>query len=215
MSGYVKRIEDAMKQMVENGASPDHLMIVTSIPYFQPYITFFTAYGRMKVKYEPMLPNDTFYIIHNPEAKVMDERKPWHTYFLDLAELAATRSTCNRLKVGCVLVRGNKVLSTGYNGSIKGHPHCTDVGCLENEAGRCIRTIHAEQNAIIQAACDLTNAIAYVTHEPCETCTKLLNQAGITKVVYRKPYRNGNNHAFFRGMHWVSEGYLDAKGMKE
>ncbi|WP_232695419.1 deoxycytidylate deaminase [Brevibacillus daliensis] len=130
-------------------------------------------------------------------------RKTWDQYYLDLAEEVATRATCNRLQVGCVIVNRNHIVSTGYNGSIHGHPHCTDVGCLLKE-GRCIRTLHAEENAILHARReDLPGATAYVTHEPCENCTKRLNQAGVTRVVFRKAYTSEFNQYFIEPMEWI------------
>ena len=130
-------------------------------------------------------------------------RKTWDQYYLDLAEEVATRATCNRLQVGCVIVNRNHIVSTGYNGSIHGHPHCTDVGCLLKE-GRCIRTLHAEENAILHARReDLTGATAYVTHEPCENCTKRLNQAGVARVVFRKAYKSEFNQYFIEPMEWI------------
>lgn len=131
-------------------------------------------------------------------------RKSWDEYFLDIAEVVATRSTCNKLAVGCLIVKDRMIVSTGYNGSIHGHDHCVDVGCMLNEEGRCIRTIHAEQNAIIHARRDeIRGATAYVTHEPCETCAKLLNQAGVKRVVFSHPYKNDRNRAFLKGMEIV------------
>jgi len=136
-------------------------------------------------------------------------RKSWDEYFLDIADVVATRSTCNKLAVGCVIVKDKMIVSTGYNGSVHGHEHCTDVGCLLNEEGRCIRTIHAEQNAIIHARRDeLQEATAYVTHEPCETCSKLLNQAGIIRIVFRNSYKNERNRIFLQGVEIV---HLDKK----
>lgn len=130
-------------------------------------------------------------------------RKSWDQYYLDLSDEVATRATCNRLQVGCVIVKDNRIVSTGYNGSIHGHPHCSDVGCLLKE-GRCIRTIHAEENAILHARRDdLKGSIAYVTHEPCEHCTKRLNQAGVARVVFRHAYNNEYNKHFIEPMEWI------------
>lgn len=124
-------------------------------------------------------------------------RKDWDEYFLDIAEKVAERSTCDRLHVGCLIVKDKHIVSTGYNGSIKGAPHCSEAGHLYNDQGRCIRTIHAEQNAIIFANRDeMQEATAYVTHEPCETCTKLLIQAGIKRIVFRHGYENKYNKEF-------------------
>ncbi|RKD23974.1 cell division protein DedD [Ammoniphilus oxalaticus] len=131
-------------------------------------------------------------------------RKSWDEYFLDIADVVATRSTCNKLAVGCVIVKERAIVSTGYNGSIQGHEHCTEVGCLLNEQGRCIRTIHAEQNAIIHARRnEIQGATAYVTHEPCETCSKLLNQAGVRRIVFSHPYKNERNRVFLQGVEVV------------
>jgi dCMP deaminase len=119
-------------------------------------------------------------------------RVPWDIYFLNLAQAVSTRATCNRLQVGCVLVRNNDTIATGYNGSVKGEPHCTDVGCLLNSQKACIRTIHSESNAIIRAArygVSTEGAIAYITHSPCAECLKLLINAGVKRIVYATEYR--------------------------
>lgn len=137
-------------------------------------------------------------------------RKPWTQYFAEMAEHAKDRATCNRLEVGCILVKDNRVISTGYNGSIKGHEHCTDAGCLEvEENGRkgCKRTIHAEHNAILQCArygIPTDGATAYVTHYPCPDCMKALNQAGIVKVVFDKFYEHRYKNNFHEGMEVVA-----------
>lgn len=130
-------------------------------------------------------------------------RKSWDSYFLDMAKTASERATCDRAKVGCVIVNNKRVISTGYNGSVQGTPHCDEVGHLLNDEGRCIRTIHAEQNALLQADRQyLMGATAYVTHEPCEICTKLLVQAGITRVVFLRRYENKYNSKFNHSMIW-------------
>jgi len=130
-------------------------------------------------------------------------RKSWDVYFLEIALKVAERSTCSKAHVGCVLVKDKRIIATGYNGSIYGLDHCDDVGHLLNAEGRCIRTIHAEQNALIQCAkygVQVEGAIAYVTHEPCETCSKLLNQASVTRIVYAIPYKNDRNRLFVEGI---------------
>jgi dCMP deaminase len=137
----------------------------------------------------------------------MDTRPNWDEYFLDIAEKVSSRSTCLRLKVGSVLVaEDNRILATGYNGSPKGTPHCIDAGCLKNEEGRCIRTIHSEINAILSVDMHVRkNSILYCTHEPCENCTKSIIQAGIKKVVFKNAYPNPNsaNHYFSPYLEWV------------
>jgi dCMP deaminase len=118
-------------------------------------------------------------------------RKSWDQYFMDIASMVATRATCDRLHVGCVIVKDKKIVSTGYNGSVSGQPHCDEIGHLYNEQGRCVRTIHAEQNAIIVAnRDDLKGSTAYVTHQPCENCAKLLVQSGVNRIVYKEKYDN-------------------------
>ncbi|OIP32746.1 MAG: deaminase [Deltaproteobacteria bacterium CG2_30_63_29] len=118
-------------------------------------------------------------------------RQGWDEYFLQMSFHASTRATCDRLHVGCVLVREKDVLATGYNGSISGLPHCDDVG-HDMDEGHCVATVHAEMNALCMAARNghsSRGATAYVTHLPCWLCFKLLAQAGIARVVYGISYR--------------------------
>jgi len=127
----------------------------------------------------------------------MRNRKSWDEYYLDIADKVATRSTCDRLSVGCVIVKNNRIISTGYNGSVSGKEHCDDVGHLYNDEGRCIRTIHAEQNALLFAEREeLKDATVYVSHQPCENCAKLLVQAGVSKVVFEYEYKNTDSDFF-------------------
>jgi len=116
-------------------------------------------------------------------------RATWDEYFLRIAREVSTRATCSRRSVGCVLVREKKILATGYNGSIRGLAHCTDVGCLMEE-DHCVRTVHAEANAIIQAAQPLEGATAYVTSLPCWSCFRMLANAGIVRIVFDEMYPN-------------------------
>lgn len=118
-------------------------------------------------------------------------RPDWDSYFLKIAFAVSERSTCDRAFVGCVLVLDKRILTTGFNGSPSGQPHCDDVGHLLVE-GHCVRTIHAETNAIIQAALhgvSTRGATCYVTHFPCLNCAKVLINAGITRLVYAVEYR--------------------------
>jgi dCMP deaminase len=122
----------------------------------------------------------------------MSGRVGWHTYFMNIARQAATRSTCDRKHVGAVIVRDKTILSTGYNGSIRGMPHCDDVGHLM-EVGHCVATVHAEANAIIQAAKNgvrIEEAEIYTTASPCWDCFKLVVNAGIRTVYYGEFYRD-------------------------
>lgn len=121
-------------------------------------------------------------------------RPDWDTYFMQLATLAATRSTCDRLHVGCIVSRDNRALVTAYNGSLPGLPHCDDVGHLLSEIeGRqsCIRVVHAELNAVSQAArhgISICGCTAYITAFPCWACTRALVSAGIQRIVYGHCY---------------------------
>lgn len=115
------------------------------------------------------------------------KRQDWDTYFLQMAVNAASRATCPRLHVGAVAVRGNRVLSTGYNGSLPGEPHCDEVGCLMVE-GHCIRTIHAEENAIRNSEGRNPDTL-YCTHCPCLYCLKTTLAAGVRRIVYLNHYK--------------------------
>jgi dCMP deaminase len=128
------------------------------------------------------------------------QRVSWDRYFMNLALQAATRSTCPRKSVGAVIVRDKAILSTGYNGSVRGAPHCTEAGCLmEND--HCVRTVHAEANALVQAArhgTRLEGAEIYVTASPCFNCFKLIANAGIQTVYYGNLYRDDQVLEFAR-----------------
>ncbi len=118
-------------------------------------------------------------------------RPDWDSYFMKIAYAVSERSTCDRAFVGCVLVLDKRILTTGFNGSPAGQPHCDEIGHLLVD-GHCVRTIHAETNAIIQAALhgvSTRGCTCYVTHFPCISCTKALINAGITRLVYHMDYR--------------------------
>lgn len=119
------------------------------------------------------------------------DRPSWDEYFMMMArDVVAQRATCLRRKVGAVLVREKRILTTGYNGSPPGMAHCTDVGCWMVDH-HCVRTIHAEQNAVVQAALhgiSTEGATCYVSAAPCINCAKLLVAAGVSKVVYADKY---------------------------
>ena len=119
------------------------------------------------------------------------KRKSWDDYFMAQAELASERATCDRIHVGCVLVRNKDVISTGYNGSVAGMAHCDDVG-HDMEDGHCVATVHAEMNALMMAARNghsTAQTTCYTTHFPCWLCTKLLLQAGVKRIVFLHSYR--------------------------
>ena len=130
----------------------------------------------------------------------MSDRLTWDQYFMTITQQVAERSTCNRAKVGAVIVRDRNILATGYNGAPAGMPHCTEAGCLIYESKtpygeveqNCFRTIHAEINAIAQAAkngSNIKDSSIYVTHTPCIHCIKVLVNTGIKKVYYEAPYK--------------------------
>ena len=111
---------------------------------------------------------------------------------MNIAQVVSSRSTCPRKYVGAVIVRNRTILSTGYNGSIRGMPHCSDVGHMM-EGGHCVATIHAEVNAILQAArngVNIDEAALYVTASPCWNCFKSSANAGIRRIVYGEFYRD-------------------------
>jgi dCMP deaminase len=120
------------------------------------------------------------------------ERADWDDYFMSIAAQVATRSTCDRKHVGAVIVREKMILATGYNGSLRGIEHCDDVGHLMQD-GHCVRTVHAEANAIVQAARNGVRTEAasiYVTASPCFACFKLIANAGIVRIVFGEFYRD-------------------------
>jgi dCMP deaminase len=127
------------------------------------------------------------------------ERPSWDEYFMKAAELAATRSTCLRRHVGAVIVRDKHIIATGYNGAPRGLSHCGDIGgCLREqlkvpsgERHELCRALHAEQNAIIQAATlgiSIEGADIYITHQPCAICAKMLINAGIDRIIVKEGY---------------------------
>ena len=121
----------------------------------------------------------------------MSKRPSWEEYFKQIVELTATRSSCNRLKVGCLLVKDNRIISQGYNGFLAGCPHKSIVVNNHEQA-----TVHAEQNAITDCAkrgVSSNGCIAYITHYPCINCYKLLCASGIKEIKYINDYKNDEN----------------------
>jgi dCMP deaminase len=133
-------------------------------------------------------------------------RPSWDEYFSQITKQVATRSTCLRRHVGAVIVQEKRILSTGYNGAPKGLPHCDETGCLRDQLGipsgqrqEICRGLHAEQNAIIQAALHgvaISGGDIYVTHQPCITCAKMIINAGIRRVVCLSSYPDDMARAF-------------------
>ncbi len=140
----------------------------------------------------------------------MADRKSWNQYFMDIAFKVAERATCNRARIGAVIVKDRNIIATGYNGSPAGQPHCTEVGCLiyvsrnpdGEEEENCFRTIHAEINAIAQAAkhgVSIDGADIYVTASPCYHCLKTILNTGIRHIYYAKPYKIGKVEHLLQG----------------
>jgi dCMP deaminase len=120
---------------------------------------------------------------------------------MQITQQVAKRSTCPRAAVGAVIVRDKRILTTGYNGAPSNLPHCTEAGCLMVN-GHCVRTLHAEQNAIIQGALhgvDVSCSTIYVTHQPCLVCAKMIINAGIERVVYAGHYPDEIALGFLEG----------------
>jgi dCMP deaminase len=137
--------------------------------------------------------------ILSKEGKMEDNRPTWDEYFMLIAQTTATRSSCLRAKVGAVLVVEKQIVATGYNGAPAGTPNCLEVGC-KVIGGHCLRTVHAEANALIHAAkrgISTRGAVIYCTHKPCLYCVKLLINAGIAEIVYRENYRANDEESRF------------------
>ena len=128
-------------------------------------------------------------------------RPSWDEYFMDIVRDVATRSTCRRRKVGAILVKDKRIIATGYNGGPTGLAHCLEIGCLREQLGipsgqqhELCRGVHAEQNAIIQAArygVHTDGSVLYCTTQPCVQCTKMLLNAGVTEIVFSEGYPDG------------------------
>jgi len=137
----------------------------------------------------------------------MDQRASWDEYFMNIARMVASRATCDRKHVGAVVVRDRTLLSTGYNGSIRGLAHCNEVGHMM-EDNHCVRTVHAEANAIIQAAKNgvgVDGATIYTTASPCWPCFKLIANSGLKRIVFGEFYRDDRifEHARLLGIELV------------
>jgi dCMP deaminase len=145
------------------------------------------------------------------ERETQEQRPSWDQYFMDIVGLVSKRSTCVRRKVGAVLVRDKRILSTGYNGAPSGLRHCLDIGCLRKqmkipsgERHELCRGLHAEQNAIIQAALhgvSTKGATMYCTNHPCIICSKMIINSGIKKVIYRDGYSDMLAHEMLKEAH--------------
>ena len=126
------------------------------------------------------------------------KRASWDDYFMNIAREIATRATCDRKHVGAAIVRDRCILATGYNGSVRGLEHCDDVGHMM-EDGHCVRTIHAEANAIIQAArhgTSIEGAGIYITASPCWSCFRMIANDGIRRIVFGEFYRDDRIYSY-------------------
>ncbi len=136
------------------------------------------------------------------------DRPSWDEYFFEIADIVAKRATCMRRKVGAVIVKNKQVLASGYNGPPSGVRHCQETGCIREqmnipsgERHELCRGLHAEQNAIIQAALHGTSidgSVLYCTHQPCVICAKMIINAGIQAVKYKEGYPDEMSEEFFR-----------------
>ncbi|AJG40400.1 MULTISPECIES: deoxycytidylate deaminase [Thermotoga] len=140
--------------------------------------------------------------------KKPDDRESWDSYFMRIARMVSERSTCFHRKVGAVIVKDHRILATGYNQPPSKFPHCNEVGCIRDDLGinsgehqEICYALHAEQNALMQAAkfgIAVNGATIYVTHKPCSICARLLVNAGIKRVVYEKDYPDPLTDFFFK-----------------
>ena len=120
------------------------------------------------------------------------KRLNWNEYFMQLTEMVAVRSTCDVISVGCIITNEKRIIATGYCGAPRGMPHCTEVGC-KIVKNHCIRTLHAELNAILQCVehgVSTKNAVVYLTHSPCWHCGLMLINARVKKIYYKKEYKD-------------------------
>ena len=137
------------------------------------------------------------------------KRSSWDEYFMDIVETVSERATCDRGRAACVITKNKRIVSTGYVGAPVGLPHCDEVGHLMkkvydeegNESNHCIRTTHAEANAILKVASSTQSckgATLYITLSPCKECSKLIHQAGIVRVVYAQAYKDDSGLQFMK-----------------
>lgn len=137
-----------------------------------------------------------------------NRRPSWDEYFLDIAKLVSSRSTCRRRQVGAVIVKDKRILATGYNGAPKGLSHCLDTGCLREklkipsgERHELCRGLHGEQNALLQASLhgvSVKDSALYCTNQPCIICAKMIINAGISEIVIREGYPDKMSMNFFK-----------------
>lgn len=138
------------------------------------------------------------------------ERPSRHEYFMGIADAVSRRGTCDRARVGCVLVQSDRIITTGYNGAPPKLPHCDDVG-HDMVGGHCVRTIHAEENAVIQAALygvSTMGATCYSTTHPCISCVGILYSAGVQNIIYRDDYATMSDEDCVRLFEFIQRGLV-------
>lgn len=167
-----------------------------NILYAKIYDDYTTAILH-KESWNRFMKSDFMKVIEVDKQVIQQE---WDAHFLQLAKEVSEHATCKRLKVGCVITSNNEIVSTGCNQAPIGKEQCEDADCLINDQGRCIRTIHAEQNAILNIMPAKGDLTLYVTHYPCENCSKFIVQKGIKRVVYLEPYENKYSEYFLDGL---------------
>jgi dCMP deaminase len=153
---------------------------------------------------------------------ISNDRPGWDEYFMSITRLVSSRSTCTRRVVGSIIVKDKRILSTGYNGVPSGLPHCAETGCLRaqrkvpsGQNAELCRGLHAEQNAIIQAAfhgVSINGSILYCTNQPCSICIKMVINAGIVEVVYEDGYPDPLADKLVKESHIGVRQYLGGKG---
>lgn len=151
----------------------------------------------------------------NPKNFNIAQRPSWDEYFMMTAKLAGTMGTCLKRKVGAIVVKNKRIVSTGFNGSPPGMPHCTDVGCLivEGEGSACHRILHAEHNAMLQNSAELKGGTLYTAYLPCLNCTKTIISAGINKVVYE--YDSPDKHKYRLAKEFLQEAGIGLRKIPE
>lgn len=131
----------------------------------------------------------------------MEKRISWDEYYIEIVEKIKLRATCPRKQVGAILVKNNEIIGTGYNGAPKGFDHCTEIGCmmqtLADGKQHCLRSIHAEVNALLQAGEKAEGSTLYITTMPCPYCFKLIIQSRVKKVIYSEEYNKKDSEYWY------------------
>lgn len=136
----------------------------------------------------------------------LNTRPSWDEYFMMAAKLIATMATCPKLRVGTVVVKNRRIITSGFNGAPPGHPHCTEIGCLnfEGEGTACRRVLHSEHNAILQDSRNVEGGSLYTQYLPCIDCMKAIISARISEVVYEEEYK-GHKEKYQASKHFAAQ----------